>query len=226
MNAPIRIDLHVHSHHSPDSSLRVEEVAALLSTEGLRGFALTDHNTVEGHRELPDLRSEFPGFLAVPGVEVSTREGHLLAYGVTAAPPPHRPVAETVRWIDGHGGVAVLAHPFRLSHGVGRRVAESTPVPALEAMNGHTSEVANAKAGLVAARRHLGATGGSDAHALADLGRAFTEFPSDVQSVDDLLEAIRRGRTLAGGRSLGWPGRLRLSLRTGALRIARGFRPI
>jgi predicted metal-dependent phosphoesterase TrpH len=226
MNAPVRIDLHVHSHHSPDSPLRVEEVAALLRSEGLRGFALTDHNSVEGHRELADLRSRFPGILAVPGVEVSTREGHLLAYGVATAPPPHRPIAETVRWVDGQGGVAVLAHPFRLSHGVGRRVAESVSVSALEAKNGHTSEVANAKAGLVAARRHLGATGGSDAHSLADLGRAFTEFPSEVESVDDLLESIRRGRTAAGGQSLGWPGRLRLALRTGALLVTRGFRPI
>jgi predicted metal-dependent phosphoesterase TrpH len=226
MNAPVRIDLHVHSRHSPDSRLRLEEVANLLTGEGFHGVALTDHNSVEGHTELPDLRSRFPGFLFVPGVEVSTREGHLLAYGVTTVPPPHRPIAETVRWVDGHGGAAVLAHPFRLSHGVGRRVAESVPVSALEAKNGHTSEVANAKAGLVAARRHLGTTGGSDAHALADLGRAFTEFPSDVESVDSVLESIRRGRTVAGGQSLGWPGRVRLSLRTGALLIARGFRRI
>jgi predicted metal-dependent phosphoesterase TrpH len=226
MNAPARIDLHVHSRHSPDSSLRVTEVAELLRSEGFRGFALTDHNSVEGHRELSDLKSRFPRFLLVPGVEVSTREGHLLVYGVPSAPPPHRPIAETVEWVAGQGGVAVLAHPFRRSHGVGRRVAETASVSALEAKNGHTSEVANAKAGLVAARRHLGATGGSDAHSLADLGHAFTEFPPEVESVDDLLEAIRHGWTAAGGRSLGWPGRLRLSLRTGALLIARGFRPI
>jgi len=226
MSDPIRIDLHVHSHHSPDSPLNLEEIAAQLPHSGLRGFALTDHNSVEGHRELLALGSRFPGFLFVPGVEASTREGHLLVYGVTAAPPPHRSITETLRWVDGQGGVAVLAHPFRVSHGVGRRVAETVPVYALETKNGHTSEVANAKAGLVAARRHLGETGGSDAHSLADLGRAFTELPPDVTTVDDLLEAIRRARTEAGGFSLPWTGRLRLGLRTAALRVARGFRPI
>jgi len=226
MNAPVRIDLHVHSEHSPDSELRVEEAAPLLKSAGFLGFALTDHNSVAGHQKLFDLRSKFPGFLFVPGVEVSTREGHLLAYGVTSVPPPHRPIAETAQWVAVQGGVAVLAHPFRRSHGVGLRVAEAVSVSALESRNGHTSEVANAKAGLVAARRQLGTTGGSDAHALADLGRAFTELPYAVASVDDLLESIRRGQTTAGGQSLGWPGRFRLGLRTGALLIRRGFRPI
>jgi predicted metal-dependent phosphoesterase TrpH len=226
MNDSVRIDLHVHSRHSPDSTLSLQAIASHLANVGLRGFALTDHNSVGGHPELTDLSSRFRGFLFVPGVEVSTREGHLLAYGISTAPPSHRPIAETVQWVDGHGGVAVLAHPFRLAHGVGRRVADSVMVSALETKNGHTSEVRNAKAGLVAARRHLGSTGGSDAHALADLGRAFTEFPADVATVNDLLEAIRRDRTAASGESLGWAGRLRLAFRTGALRLRRGFRPI
>jgi predicted metal-dependent phosphoesterase TrpH len=226
MSDPLHIDLHVHSRYSPDSRMDLPAIAEQLSHSGLRGFALTDHNTVAGHRELADVASRYPGFVFVPGVEVSTREGHLLAYGVASAPPPRRPVVETVRWVDDQGGVAVLAHPFRLSHGVGRRVAGSLAVPALEAKNGHSSEVANAKAGLVAAQRHLGTTGGSDAHGFDDLGRAFTEFPSDVTSVDDVVQAIRRGRTEAGGRSMAWASRMRLGLRTGALLIARGFRPI
>jgi predicted metal-dependent phosphoesterase TrpH len=226
MSDGVRLDLHVHSRHSPDSALSLDQVAARLPNVGLRGFALTDHNTVEGHRELADLQSRYAGFLFVPGVEVSTQEGHLLAYGVSTAPPPHRPIAETVRWVAEHGGVAVLAHPFRLSHGVGGRVAESASVSALEAKNGHTSEVRNAKAGLVAARRHLGSTGGSDAHALVDVGRAFTEFPPDIATVEDALDSIRRGRTEAGGESLRWAGRLWLGLRNGALLIRRGFRPI
>jgi predicted metal-dependent phosphoesterase TrpH len=226
MTDPVRIDLHVHSRHSPDSTLSLEEIASHLTNAGLRGFALTDHNSVEGHGELAELRARFPGLLLVPGVEVSTHEGHLLAYGISTVPPPHRPVAETVRWVEEHGGVAVLAHPFRLSHGVGRRGAESALVSALETKNGHTSEVRNAKAGLVAARRHLGSTGGSDAHTLADLGRAFTEFPGEVATVNEVLEVIRRGRTEAGGESLRWTGRLWLTLRTGALLVRRGFRPI
>lgn len=226
MTEAARIDLHVHSVHSPDSRLGLEEIVARLAYQGLRGFALTDHNSVAGHRALAELARRNPSYLLLPGVEVSTREGHLLAYGVAEAPPSHRPVAETAEWIRAHGGEPVLAHPFRWSHGVGRRVAEAAPVAALESRNGHSSEIANLRAEDVAARRNLGVTGGSDAHTLADLGRAFTQFDPAVRTTDDLLEALRRRATTVDGRSLGLGGRIRLGLRTAVLRAGRGFRPI
>jgi predicted metal-dependent phosphoesterase TrpH len=226
MTDALRLDLHVHSLHSPDSRLSLREITSRLSYTGLRGFALTDHNSVAGHAALAALRADFPAWLFLPGVEVSTREGHLLAYGVREVPPTHQPIAETIEWVEAHGGEAVPAHPFRFSHGIGRRTAEAVRVHALEVRNGHSSEVANAKAELIAARRHLGGTGGSDVHQLLDVGRAFTEFPPDAANTDDLLEAIRRGRTMGGGSSLTWGGRLRLSGRTTLLRLGRGLRPI
>ncbi|MCI4364482.1 MAG: CehA/McbA family metallohydrolase [Thermoplasmata archaeon] len=221
-----RLDLHVHSRYSPDSTLRLEQLVARLPYTGLRGFALTDHNSVGGHAELAELRRAHPSYVFLPGVEVSTLEGHLLAYGVTERPPSRRPLAESIEWVRAHGGEPVLAHPFRLVHGVGRRLAETAPVRALEARNGHNSEVANAKAELVGARRGIGMTGGGDVHALAELGRAYTFFPEGASKVDDLLEALRRGHTQPGGRSLAWPGRVRLSLATGLKFFTRGLRPL
>ena len=226
MTDAIRLDLHVHSGYSPDSGLSFDEIVGHLSYVGLKGFALTDHNTVQGLAGLRALQSNYPGYLFLPGVEVSTAEGHLLAYGVREAPPPHRPLVETIEWVAAQGGEAVLAHPFRRSHGVGRRIAESAPVRAIETRNGHNSEIANLRAEDVAARRNLGGTGGSDAHSLVDLGRAYTEVDPAVVSVDDFLDCLRKRATSAEGRSLGFSGRLRLGLRTALLRARRGFRPI
>ncbi|MGA8275730.1 MAG: CehA/McbA family metallohydrolase [Thermoplasmata archaeon] len=226
MTDGLRLDLHVHSRYSPDSRLTLEELVGRLPYTGMRGFALTDHNTVRGNAELVELRKRHPTYVFLPGIEVSTHEGHLLAYGVSEAPPPHRPVAETIEWVRGHGGEAVLAHPFRWAHGVGRQVAETAPVSAIEGRNGHNSEVTNAKAELVGARRGLGLTGGSDVHALSELGRAYTYFPDEARSLDDLLEALRRGRTQAGGRSLPLLGRLRVTITTGAKFVTRGLRSI
>jgi len=223
---PLRLDMHVHSQHSTDSALTLESIVARLTSVGLNGFALTDHNTVDGHEELSKLQARFPEFVLVPGIELSTLEGHLLAYGVAIAPPSHLPVAKTIEWVRDRGGVPVLSHPFRFSHGVGREVAERACATAIETVNGHNSPGANRRAADVATRRRLGTTGGSDAHQPPDLGRAYTEFPEGTRTVDAVLEALRRGETATHGRSLSIGGRIGLEWRTAVLRLRRGFRPI
>ena len=221
-----RFDLHVHSMYSPDSSMTLEAAVARLPHVGLKGFALTDHNSVRGHAALAELQVANPSYLFLPGVEVSTIEGHLLAYGVREAPPVHRPVAETIDWVRSHGGVPVPAHPFRWSHGVGPAVAESVNVDVIEGRNGHNSEVSNLRAEELAARRNLGTTGGSDSHGVTGLGKTYTEFDPDVATVDDLLEALRKRTTSGAGLSLSFAGRLRVGLRTAGLLASRGFRRI
>jgi len=221
-----RLDLHVHSHHSPDSTLTIQAIVETLAERGLNGFALTDHNSVSGHAELAEWQAKFPALLLVPGVEVSTREGHLLAYGVAEVPPVGRPVADTIDWVVLHGGVPVLSHPYRLSHGVGRSVVESAPVNTIEVVNGHNSPRTNRRAAAAASRRRLGATGGSDVHELSDLGRAYTVFPDGTSGVDAALAALRDGRTVAGGESLNFGGRARTEWRSIVLRLRRGLRPI
>jgi predicted metal-dependent phosphoesterase TrpH len=221
-----RFDLHVHSKCSPDSRLSLEVIISRLSYAGLKGFALTDHNTVAGHAELAQMQSKHPEYLFLPGIEISTVEGHLLSYGIRETPPLHAPLVETIEWVTTHGGEAVLSHPFRPTHGVGRKLAETAPVVALETRNSHNSEIANLRAEEVAARRHLGATGGSDTHTTYDVGRAYTGFDPSVATVDDLLEHLRRGRTTGEGKSLTFTGRVRSTLRSGTLLARRGFRRI
>jgi predicted metal-dependent phosphoesterase TrpH len=226
MTSDLRLDLHVHSDRSPDSRLTIEVIAARLRDAGLRGFALTDHNTIGGHRALREAAPKYPDLFFVAGVEVSTVEGHLLAYGVATAPPAHRPLEETIAWVREHGGEPVLAHPFRRVHGVGRVVAEGAGVRALEACNGQNSAAANRAAERLAHDRGLGVTGGSDAHTPGGVGQAYTTLSEVPASADELLEAIRRGRTGAAGASLDLTGRLRWSLRNAFLRVRRGFRAV
>ena len=226
MTAAPRLDLHVHSRHSPDSRLGLREILEHVGERGLQGLALTDHNSVAGHTELRGLAPRFPDLILVPGVEVSTAEGHLLVYGLSELPPAGAPVAETVAWVLEHGGVPVPAHPTRWFHGIGRRLAGELPVPALETLNGHTSELGNARIELMAARRGIGGTGGSDVHDLRDLGRCFTEFPEGTDSVEAVLDALRHGRCRSGGRALTRPERFRLALHHLTARARRGFRAI
>jgi predicted metal-dependent phosphoesterase TrpH len=221
-----RLDLHVHSRHSPDGGMTVAEIADAAARAGLDGFALTDHNSVRGHAELPEVLREHADWIVVPGVEVSTLEGHLLIYGVAEAPVPRRPAAETIAWAVERHGVPVLAHPFRWSHGVGRALATTLAVPAIEALNGHNRRTPNERARKVMAERSLGAAGGSDAHRPAEVGRAFTRFPEGTRTTDAALTALQTGSTTADGASATALSAARAALRSAALRLGRGFRPI
>ncbi|MCI4364332.1 MAG: PHP domain-containing protein [Thermoplasmata archaeon] len=226
MSGGPRIDLHVHSEHSADSSLSVAEIANAIAERGLQGFALTDHQSVGGHAEFVRARNVHSRLLLLRGVEVSAREGHVLVYGVSEVPRRGIPVAELLRWADARRAVVLLAHPFRWVHGVGRSIAESAAVSGLETRNGRSAPSANAKAAEVATRRSLGTIGGSDAHLRQDVGRAFTEFPAGVSTEEELLESLREHRTVASGDSLAVGARLRLAVRYASLRLGRGLRPV
>jgi hypothetical protein len=56
------------------------------------------------------------------------------------------------------------------------------------------------------------------------VGRGYTVFPEGVESVDQLLEELRRRHTRSGGVSLRFAEMARLAVRTVALRASRGFR--
>ena len=109
----LKIDLHIHSERSPDGCMTLAEIAARARAAGLDGAAVCDHDrTLE---EVP----EFPDFLLIPGVEVSTEYGHLLGLFVRE-PIGTRRFAEAVERIHSQGGLAVLAHPFEHSRDAGR----------------------------------------------------------------------------------------------------------
>lgn len=79
-----RYDLHTHSVFS-DGTTRPAEIAREAASLGLAGFALTDHDTVDGWDEARDAAAA-AGIDFVPGIEVTTRHGwrsrHLLGYGI------------------------------------------------------------------------------------------------------------------------------------------------
>jgi predicted metal-dependent phosphoesterase TrpH len=221
-----RIDLHVHGERSPDSNATFEGYAQRLTRARLGGFALTDHNAAPSAGQLAALRAQFPDAVFVPGAEVSAREGHVLVYGIDAAPPRNMPLVELVEWAHDRNAVVALAHPLRLVHGVGRRVAEGASVDAWEGRNGRTGPRANRWTEQEGRRRGVAVLGGSDAHDLEDLGRTYTELAETMSGVEAVLEAIRRRQTAPAGRDLSVRHRASLAWRNLRKRARRGFRAV
>lgn len=197
-----RLDLHCHSIHSHDGTLTVKELARLALARGLDGFAVVDHDTVKAHREVERVQQAHPELVILRGCEVSTADGHLLAFGVANAPPPHRPLAESLESVRSQGGVPALSHPFRLSNGVDEAAVRASEGVALEGANSRSLERFNRQTRALARELGRPMTGGSDTHVAREMGGCWTRLTRPAGNEEEVLEALRRGWMEPGGRGM------------------------
>jgi len=195
----MRFDLHIHSSFSRDGTTTPHEAVNHCKKLGFDGLSIADHNAIQGSLEARTIAAE-NGLIVLPAVEISAQEGHVLAYGIRELVPKSLSLVETIERIHGLGGLAAAAHPVRFPSGIGLELAGSCKFDAIEVMNGGSSRRGNSHAKKLAARNGLPVTAGSDAHKMDEIGKAYVEVEG-VSTEEQLLEAIRKGRTRAGGRS-------------------------
>lgn len=202
---PLKIDLHTHSFYSGDGVSTPEEMVASARKKGLHGIALTDHNTSEGVEYLIAkgyARADgqpVDGFLVIPGIEVSTAEGHLLCIGATL--PDNlkgTPALDICKRIHDVGGLAIPAHPYDLFRaGIRESTLDKLEIDALEVFNAATTfKSCNERARRYAEARGLPMTSASDAHHEAAIGTAYTTFETDDFSVAGILKQIMLKNTM------------------------------
>ena len=198
-------DLHMHTCFSDGWPTPTDLVDHVRTRTRLDVIAVTDHDTIEGARRAAEYAASTGGPHVVIGEEVSSRDGHILGLFLDRAVRPWMSAAATIDAIHDQGGLAFAAHPFwrterarrprRVVHGVGWLVAE---------LDFDGFEVENSTPGLGYANRlargfnqAIGRTevGGSDAHILDAIGRAYTAFPG--RTPEALRLALAEGRTRA-----------------------------
>jgi len=202
-----RADLHTHTDASDGWPTPLELVDHAARRARLDVIAVTDHDTIEGALHAAEHAAKRSRLQVIVGEEVSSRDGHILGLFLERAVKPGLSAAATVHAIHEQGGIAVAAHPFWRTqrqrrgapvHGVGWLAAE---------LGFDAIEVENATPGFyvvnqLARRLNMGLgaaeTGGSDAHIVDAVGRAFTEFPGKTPAA--LRKAIEMGETRAGRR--------------------------
>jgi len=210
---PPKIDLHVHTHYSSDCSTTLEDVISYSRKKGLSGVAITDHDTVEGAVKL--LKKEKNGLIIIPGIEVSTDQGHVLGLNVTTPIPQGFSAKETIDKIHEAGGIAIAAHPstmFKSGIGLGRKLG-SYGFDAVEVINSSLFPffLLTYLSKRSATRTGLPQTAGSDSHLPETIGLAYTIFedPEPEASVDGIVEAVTEGRIVPFGQPVPWRLRLR-----------------
>jgi predicted metal-dependent phosphoesterase TrpH len=200
-------ELHCHSALSHDGRDEIELLLEQAAAVGLDALAITDHDVLEASAEAADLAPAY-GLVGIPGMEVTTAAGHLLALGVRERVPAGLPFAETIETIRGQEGIAVAPHPFQRSrHGVGPHISTDVLAGA-DAIEIYNSRLltgrSNRQAERFARARDLPMTAGSDAHISEMIGQAVTEIDAAERSAAALLEAIREGRTAILGKRTPW----------------------
>ena len=206
----LRLDLHLHTTKSVDSSVRLEDAVRKAKQHGLDGFAVTDHDLLA---EIPMGLPEDSGLIIVPGMEISADGAHVLAFDIQEPIPMKLTIPETVDRIHAQGGIAVIAHPYSVFRTwVNSTEIEGAGFDCVEVINAHQFPFGYtlAKNRGLAERLGLPQTGGSDAHTPRTVGRAYTIFESDSRDVEGVLGALREGRTRAEGRGISLAERLKI----------------
>lgn len=202
-----RADLHMHTNAS-DGLPSAREVLDYIAERGdLDVIAITDHDHIDASLWAYSQRHNYP-FDIVPGMEVTSKDGHVLALWVTELISAEMSLAETVAAIHEQNGIAVLAHPYELivaAHTFWRyftqpEVLQQAQIDGIEIHNaGAVTPGANWLARRKFSAFDLPLLGNSDAHLLSSIGCGVTRFPG--RTAADLRTALALRQTVVEGKS-------------------------
>lgn len=198
---PWRVDLHVHSRrYSPCAELLdPEQLPAAMAERGLHGVVITEHDVLWPAEEIAELNRGLDGFRIFRGAEISSCNGHFIVIGMDGL-EDLRPGVTAERIVQAareQGAAVIWAHP-QLEYRQMVQPLKCCDLPkgldAVEVVStatfGEQTEVAMGYA------RYLqcGMVGGSDAHTLDHVGKAFTRFDHLPLDEKELAAAICSGR--------------------------------
>jgi predicted metal-dependent phosphoesterase TrpH len=223
-----KADLHMHTTSS-DGAAAVQELLDYVAEQRMLDvIAITDHDVLDSSLWAYERRDQYP-FDIIPGVEVTSADGHVLALWVTQPIPRGLSLLETAAAVHEQGGVAILAHPFEVCVNVRAvwrylwqpEVLINAGIDGLEVHNAGTPTPGNNwMARRTAQRLKLPMVANSDAHMLTSIGCGITRFQG--RTAADLRSALVQGKTIAEGVS--WPITDYLKILPGSTqRILRAF---
>ncbi len=195
-------DFHVHSFPG-DGALAPWDLAVEAQRRGLDAIALTNHN----HRVSWSIAQMMPfhraGALLIPSEELTSAAYHMAAVGTSGNVPWHQSAAAAAAGIHDRGGVAIAAHPAG-DDAKGFDDAALDALDGVEAAHPLMYAVRNGRRDLAAfyerargRKPRIAAIGSTDFHFFAPVGFCRTFVFARERSIDGVLDAIRRGATVA-----------------------------
>jgi hypothetical protein len=201
----LKIDLHIHTHYSNDSLITPEELVYYARKHGLDAVAITDHDRIDGALKIAK-ETDFP---IIPGIEVSSLNGHVVGLNLQEPVPKKLSVSETVDRIHEKGGLAVACHPVAFMKGSLGKNANAR-FDAVEVINASAIPFSySVKYGeKIASRLGIARVAGSDAHYGPEIGCAYTVVDAELE-VEEISKAISRGLCRPFGKAIPLTTRLK-----------------
>ena len=201
----LKIDLHVHTIYSSDSFITPKQLVFYAKKRGLDGVAVTDHDRLDSSLKI----CRETDFLVLPGMEISSVDGHIVALNVPENIPKGLRSEETVERIHQAGGIAIACHPVSFFKGsLGKAVTSN--FDAIEVINSSAFPFRYSKkrSEELASRLGIARVAGTDAHFAPEIGCAFTLIDAEPD-VGEIASAIKNGKCEPCGGGIPLPMRLR-----------------
>ena len=174
----MKIDMHVHTCFSRDCDIGLEEIFRTAKRRGLDGIAITDHNEIDGALKAKRISKEIK---VIPGEEVQTREGEIVAYFLKKKLSPGQDIHSTIQQARQQGALISIAHPLdnlrRNSVNDISVIKETINKVDFIELNGRSLPLMRKRALLIARIFKKPLIAGSDAHTLGEIGYCYTVFP-------------------------------------------------
>ena len=197
-------DLHLHTIYSYDGTASLAAVLSHAKQAGLEVIAITDHDEIAGALKAMELAPAY-GVELIPGIEITTADGDLLAFFITEKVEAGLSLVETVLQVRALGGVCIAPHPMAGGMGM-KSLSAKTILKALrnpqvaetligiETYNATALDrISNHYARILANRLDIAHVGNSDAHVVDAIGLGATEFEGNTAA--DLLVALKNKTT-------------------------------
>ena len=219
-----KVDFHIHTPVSKcysEAGVTFDQIAEAAVDAGLDAIVISDHNAFEAVAQV-EKSAEDRGLIVFPGLELSTRGGHVLALFDIETPEDvledlladvgipkdargngtimtESSIEDVFLEIDRHDGLAVAAHIERWPSGfletnesrkTKQRIHRNPHLSALEITQSQNRGLWR-KGKMRSYPKKYPCIQGSDAHALADIGRRPTYVKMSEISLDHLRAAFQ-----------------------------------
>jgi predicted metal-dependent phosphoesterase TrpH len=198
----LKIDLHVHTEYS-DGVSSIKRILKTAEEKCLDGIAITDHGTLDGWKKAYKIKSDL---IIIPGLEIQTRQGHIQALGLKKIPfsiDEDLTIFEVAEKMRNRESLIIIPHSRTPLFSTKRETIEKLKPDALEVINSLSPFFNRNKRLCTELAEKLGIpkVAGSDSHRHQTVGNAYTLIDSKSKKTEDVLKAIKEGKTQVYGKS-------------------------